>query len=386
MVLLAEEEVRTDEVKGWRGLHLLHFGHSLCSRKCRVMLAEKGLEYTSRPVDLRAGENNGEWFMGINPRGLVPVLVHDGRVHIESNDILRYLDSLKPPALFPTGVAASAKATSLLSLEDSVHMSIRTITFVQRPYEVMRGAAERQVKARRQALKSAGSLGGQAEVSVHGQSAQVQLEFYESLAKEPLSAAKVEAATATILACFDKMQALLSDDHPFLAGERLGCLDISVFFNVDRFLSVSKHPLKESHPRLHAWHARLQARPSFAAETENEPADGSPTFTHSQPIKALAAKAMANAATFMQSGWVESACGVAGVQVWRKAASEFYEGYVPPFRSKGTVRGVSPALLMTHILSDDTERQGKRRERNKVEVRCLERVDWQTAVWYERTT
>ena len=74
------------------------------------------------------------------------------------------------------------------------------------------------------------------------------------------------------------------------------------------------------------------------------------------------------------------------IQVWRKAASEFYEGYVPPFRSKGTVRGVSPALLMTHILSDDTERQGKRRERNKVEVRCLERVDWQTAVWYERTT
>ena len=70
MVLLAEEEVRTAEVKGWRGLHLLHFGHSLCSRKCRVMLAEKGLEYTSRPVDLRAGENNGEWFMGINPRGL----------------------------------------------------------------------------------------------------------------------------------------------------------------------------------------------------------------------------------------------------------------------------------------------------------------------------
>ena len=85
-------------------------------------------------------------------------------------------------------------------------------------------------------------------------------------------------------------------------------------------------------------------------------ADGSPTFTHSQPIKALAAKAMANAATFMQSGWVETACGVAGVQVWRKAASEFYEGYVPPFRSKGMVRGVSPALLMTSSGARDAAR------------------------------
>ena len=32
------------------------------------------------------------WFLGINPRGLVPVLVHDGAVHIESNDIIQYLD------------------------------------------------------------------------------------------------------------------------------------------------------------------------------------------------------------------------------------------------------------------------------------------------------
>jgi glutathione S-transferase len=36
--------------------------------------------------------------MGINPRGLVPCLVHDGEVHIESNDIILYLERAFPAA------------------------------------------------------------------------------------------------------------------------------------------------------------------------------------------------------------------------------------------------------------------------------------------------
>lgn len=41
---------------------------------------------------------------------------------------------------------------------------------------------------------------------------------------------------------------------------------------------------------------------------------------------------------------------------------------------------------MTHVLSADKKGQGKRRESNKPTVRNLERVDWRTSVWYERTT
>ena len=42
--------------------------------------------------------------MGINPRGLVPVLVHDGAVHVESNDIILHLeDRLAGPSLIPEG-------------------------------------------------------------------------------------------------------------------------------------------------------------------------------------------------------------------------------------------------------------------------------------------
>lgn len=84
--------LKVPKVKGWRGLHVFHFEGSLCSRKCRVFLAEKGLPWESHLVNLAKGEQQTDWYLGINPRGLVPALVHDGKVHIESNDIMLYLD------------------------------------------------------------------------------------------------------------------------------------------------------------------------------------------------------------------------------------------------------------------------------------------------------
>ena len=62
-------------------------------RRLRIVLNLKGVGWQAHPVDISSDENLGEWFLGINPRGLVPVLVIDGAVHIESNDIVSLLDS-----------------------------------------------------------------------------------------------------------------------------------------------------------------------------------------------------------------------------------------------------------------------------------------------------
>jgi len=106
MVQLLEQDIQTREVLHWRGIHLLHFSGSTCCQKTRIFLNMKGLDWVSHPVNLLAQENYKPWFLGISPRGLVPVLVHDGVVHIESNDILAYLEERFPtPALIPTGAA-----------------------------------------------------------------------------------------------------------------------------------------------------------------------------------------------------------------------------------------------------------------------------------------
>ena len=104
MVQLVDSDIKTREVLGWKGVHVLHFMGSSCSQKLRVFLNLKGIAWQSHPVDLPNYENMQPWFLGINPRGLVPVLVDDGAVHIESNDIIQYLEKKFPtPRLIPAG-------------------------------------------------------------------------------------------------------------------------------------------------------------------------------------------------------------------------------------------------------------------------------------------
>ena len=110
MVQLVDGDIKTREVLDWKGVHVLHFMGSSCSQKLRIFLNLKGIEWESHHVDLRANENFQPWFLGINPRGLVPVLVHNGSVHIESNDIIQYLEQKFPsPRLIPAGLGLGAE-------------------------------------------------------------------------------------------------------------------------------------------------------------------------------------------------------------------------------------------------------------------------------------
>jgi len=59
-------------------------------------MGEKELEWTNHHIDLGKKENISEEYFGINPKGVVPSLVHDGEVVVESNDILAYLEDKYP--------------------------------------------------------------------------------------------------------------------------------------------------------------------------------------------------------------------------------------------------------------------------------------------------
>ena len=91
-MLLDDSLVTTREVTDWQGLHLFHFDLSSCSQKVRILFNELGIGFESHPINLMRDEQRSDWYLGINPRGEVPVLVHDGAVHTESNDIIQYID------------------------------------------------------------------------------------------------------------------------------------------------------------------------------------------------------------------------------------------------------------------------------------------------------
>ena len=88
------------DVPNMKGLHLFHFAMSNCSQRVRLGLEEKGLAWTSHVVDLLKNEHVSVDYQRINPKGVVPTLVHDGQVILESNDILVYLDEQFPDPPF----------------------------------------------------------------------------------------------------------------------------------------------------------------------------------------------------------------------------------------------------------------------------------------------
>ncbi|GAB5457649.1 MAG: hypothetical protein Hens3KO_06790 [Henriciella sp.] len=261
MVKLLPSDVQTKEVLEWEGLHLFHADVSSCSQKTRIFLNLKGIDWQSHLVDLPGGQNHTPWYLGINPRGLVPVLVHNGDVHIESNDILLYLEETFPdPKLLPEDISAQGKA--LLDLEDEMHMDLRTLTFryVKPPSPgPMKNPEELAVLAAHK-----GTVAGQAD----GQ-AEKEIAFWQAANEnDGITDAQVKASTEKFASAFKKIDQALAD-KAYILGETLSVADIAWFIYANR-VRLAGYPLSQ-HPQLYKWFNALLVQPAFAKEIAMPP-------------------------------------------------------------------------------------------------------------------
>jgi maleylacetoacetate isomerase len=96
---------------------MILYGYALSSAsyRVRIALALKGLQVTSVPLNLRAGEQRRDEFLQINNQGFVPALVmDDGAVLTQSMAIIEYLDEIHPdPPLLPKAPLARARVRAL---------------------------------------------------------------------------------------------------------------------------------------------------------------------------------------------------------------------------------------------------------------------------------
>ncbi len=130
------------EARTLSGLHLYHYGPSNCSQKVRVVLAEKGLGWRSHHVDLAKSEQRAEAYLQINPNGVVPALVHDGTIVIESSDIMEYLDEQFPdPPLRPHDERRLEQMRQWVARQDSIHRPLAILSREFVPGDPADGAA-----------------------------------------------------------------------------------------------------------------------------------------------------------------------------------------------------------------------------------------------------
>jgi len=255
MVKLYTKDIKTKEVTEWKGLHLFHFSSSSCSQKARIVLNLKGVDWVSHPINLLKAENYSEWYLGINPRGLLPALIHDGDVHIESNDIVSYLDDrFETPKLIPAQQRESV--LEQLNAENDLHLDLRTLTF---GFSLPKFLVGKPPEALDALASSEGTVEGKKDSHK-----QVQLAFWRDLAKQGITPEQATHSVERFKRKFTSLEAQLADQG-FLLGDRISIIDIVWFIYAHRLKSTG-YPFKRLHPGLEAWYQSLLSRPEIAKE------------------------------------------------------------------------------------------------------------------------
>lgn len=105
---------------------------STCSQRVRFVLNAKGLAFEEKKLNLLDGDQLKPEYLAINPNGVVPSLVHDGRNVIDSSVIVEYLDEAYPDIapLRPKGLVEIAHMRTMMRFIDEVPAAaIRVPTF-----------------------------------------------------------------------------------------------------------------------------------------------------------------------------------------------------------------------------------------------------------------
>lgn len=230
-------------VESFKGLHLYHGGISNCSMRVRMTLVEKGLDWTSHHLDLKKKEHVTDEYFGINPNGVVPTLVDNGVVHIESNEIIDYLDQKYPePSL--RSKDDEEEMLEWLSLAGSIHITaIKPYVYATMMRKKMQRSQEQEKKF--QELQKNEDL--KEFHSKHSTSKEVG---EEDLA-EPRKILKE---------CFDKLETTL-EGREWIMGSQFTLADIS-WIPVHFVLVGCGYPYHD-YPNITRWAKAFEAKESY---------------------------------------------------------------------------------------------------------------------------
>ncbi len=131
-------------------LTLHHATSSVSSAKVRLVLSEKAIAWRGEVLDLQRGDQHRPDYRALNPSGVVPTLVDDGRVIVESTIIMEYLEDTcaASPRLMPADPYARATVRHWLRRVDDLHLSCATVTFALAFRRVLASKTPEELEAR----------------------------------------------------------------------------------------------------------------------------------------------------------------------------------------------------------------------------------------------
>lgn len=228
-------------------IELYHDHMAVCAQKVRIVLAEKSLDFESRPVSIAAGEQHAPGYLALNPNGLVPTLVDDGTVLCESTVINEYLEDRTPvPALRPAEPLGRARMRLWTKqLDEGVHHATGIVTYSMAFRHLHLG-------------KSAGELDAYlARFPDPKRRERKRLDIIEGM-DSPLFRDAIKRLGRLV----EDMERALREEA-WLAGDAYSLADAGLTPYLVRLEHLTLDVLLEERPRLAGWYGRIKARPSF---------------------------------------------------------------------------------------------------------------------------
>ena len=233
-------------------LDLYHHGSSVCAAKVRFALGEKGLKWQGHYLDILKGDQFAPEYQKLNPKAVVPTLVHDGQVIVESTVINEYIDEtfadipLKPAS--PVERAEMRLWTK--AVDENLHPACGEITFASCHRHIVRRLPEEKFQA---FLNSTPPI----SVTAHWH------ERKKEIVMQGLDAPGLGETFRLYDDYLGKMEKTLAT-QPWLAGATFSLADIAVAPYVNRLDMLGMAQMWERRrPRVTDWFSRIKARPAF---------------------------------------------------------------------------------------------------------------------------
>jgi glutathione S-transferase len=243
--VVAEANLRGDREDEM--LALYHNDMSSCSQKVRICLAEKGLDWESRQLDLRGGQHQQDWYVKLNRRAVVPTLIDGDIVVPESNVINEYLDERFPETSLSPGDPVGRARMRLWTkqLDEDVHdacLAILSFGIAFRHQYLARGEAGLRM------LEQIPNI--------------FKRERRRDVIEKGLRSIHFEIAVQRMMLLLGEMEEALSQ-HRWLAGDGYTIADAAFTPYVARLEHLAILGMTEGKPHVIDWYDRVKQRPSF---------------------------------------------------------------------------------------------------------------------------
>ncbi|MBP6031098.1 MAG: glutathione S-transferase family protein [Sphingobium sp.] len=228
-------------------LVLYHSPISTCSQKVRLALAEKNLPFESRIMQFSKQDHLSDWYLAINPNGVVPTLTCDGKAVVDSSVICEFLEeAFEGPSISPAAPLERASMRAWMRYFEEVPTSaIRVPSF-----NIRLGAGFKAIPP--------------AMFDVMVDKMPLRGHFYREMKQGEFSAHRYDESIAKLRSCLVRVANALSTGGPWIMGQQFTIADIALVPSVVRMVDLGLEAQWDDLPAIASWLERAIARPSFS--------------------------------------------------------------------------------------------------------------------------